>query len=178
MNVRAFGAVVIVCGLGLGVLALRGGEKGRGTAVSDDLPAGLFLTSEPAGVQDITPVKLDAKAGDKVVLRGRIGGSKSPFVENRAVLLLMDVNVPNCHENHNPGCPTPWDFCCAPREDKLAGSATVQVVGKDGSPLRAPLEGVKSLKPLAEVVVVGEVVRRGEAGDLVVDATGFYVTGK
>lgn len=178
MNVRAFGAVVMVGGLALGVLALRGGEGAHRSTAADTLPAGLFVVKEPESVQDITPVKMDAKVGDVVVVRGRIGGSKSPFVDNRAVFLLMDVNVPNCHENHNPGCATPWDFCCAPREDRLAGSATVQVVGSDGVPLRASVEGEGRLKPMGEVVVMGTVARKGEAGDFVIRATGVYNTGR
>jgi hypothetical protein len=137
----------------------------------------LFLDVPPKEVADIAPTKKNAKVGDSVTVRGRIGGSRKPFVEGRGVFLVMDRNVPNCTENHNPGCPSPWDFCCAPKEARLAGAATIEVAGPAGVPVRSGLMGVGGLAPLREVVVEGTVAELTEGGGMVIRAQHLFVAG-
>lgn len=174
MNLKSMLAAMAVFGAAIALLVfVTRWEEKRAVPDADVLPAHLFMSERPASVSDIAEVRKTAKVGDRVAVRGRIGGSKSPFVAGRAVFLLMDVNVPNCIENHNPGCPTPWDFCCAPREQRLAGAATVQVVGTNGLPLKAALEGEGGLSPLRQVVVEGNVLQTADG--LVIGATTLYV---
>ena len=137
------------------------------------LPAGVWLTAAPADAKPVAETKKSAAVGQEVVLFGRIGGGKVPFVEGRAMFMLADRSIPSCVEKHGPGCATPWDYCCEPKETVLAGTATVQLVGADGRPLKVGLEGVRGLKPLAEVVVTGKVSSAGE--NVVIDATGIYI---
>lgn len=144
----------------------------EGTAV-DGIPANLWLAAEPAGAKPVAEVKKSATAGQEVVLFGRIGGRKDPFVSGRAMFMLSDRSIPSCAEKHSDGCPTPWDYCCEPKETVLAGTLTVEIVGSDGKPLKTGLSGVHGLEPLADVFVRGKVV--GAGNDLVIDATGVYV---
>jgi hypothetical protein len=74
-------------------------------------PATLFAPVEgtPGGVAEARNAVQD---GEQVVLRGWIGGRVDPFVENRALMLLVDESLPLCQES----CKTPWDLCCAPAE--------------------------------------------------------------
>ena len=58
---------------------------------------------------------------------GCIGGSKDPFVQGRAVFTIVDPTIINCKamgdEEH---CPTPWDYCCEPRENLKKNIATIE----------------------------------------------------
>lgn len=144
-------------------------------AMSANLPSGLFLAAAPTDAKDIKDTKAAAKSGENVVLVGRIGGSKEPFVAERAVFTLVDSRLKLCGENSaEDSCETPWDYCCDPRETITANTVTVQVVGSEGQPIKAELSGVKGLKPTAFVTVVGTVAR-AEGENFVVNATGLYV---
>ena len=142
---------------------------------ASDIPATLFLTAAPADAKDIKDAKPTLKAGDKVTLTGRIGGSEEPFVDGRAVFTIVDSHIKDCDQMGEKGhCKTPWDYCCEPSDDLAKASATVQVVGADGKPLKSSLKDVHGLKPLATVVVVGTVASV-EGGSLVVNASGMHL---
>ena len=147
-------------------------------ASAEALPAGPVLAEAPPGAKDVVAVRKDAKQGDEVVLRGRVGGSKTPFVGGRASFQLVDASLKACGEcTALDECKTPGDYCCSDPKEIAAHSASVQVVGADGRPLRAGLAGAGGLKPLSEVVVKGTVAKAAESGVLVVNATGIYVKG-
>ena len=147
-------------------------------APTDALPAGLVLAEAPGGARDVVAVRKEAKAGDAVVLRGRVGGSLSPIVDGRASFQLIDASLKACGEGTAMDeCKTPWDYCCDEPSEIASHSASVQVVGADGKPLHASLAGVGGLKPLSEVTVKGKVARAADSGALVVNATGIHVKG-
>jgi hypothetical protein len=156
-----------------------GRSKGDGAQVSagaDALPAGLVLSQAPAGARDVAAVRAEAKVGDPVVLRGRVGGSLSPFVEGRASFQLVDASLKACGEGTAmDNCKTPWDYCCDDPKDVAAHSASIQVSGPDGRPLRAGLNGFAGMKPLSTVTVKGVVAKAASSGALVVNADGIYV---
>jgi hypothetical protein len=171
-------ALLLAGVLALGGLAACSGESpapsSKIPAAADPLPAGLLVKTAPAGAKDVLAVKAVAKEGEKVVLRGRIG-TLSPFVEGLAAMTLVDSSLTPCNEmTMEDGCPTPWDYCCTPPDALRAGSATVQVVGADGSPLRHDLR-LEGLAPLWHVVVEGTVAPRPDAKVLVVSATSIHV---
>ncbi|UCF32965.1 MAG: hypothetical protein JSV78_11600 [Phycisphaerales bacterium] len=139
------------------------------------LPENLFVQEAPAGARDVTDVKADKSATAEVVVHGRIGGRKEPFVDGAAMFMLADVNMRPCNELHGDRCPTPWDYCCEPRESLVAKVATIQVIGADGRPLRINLKGKHGLEPLAELTVAGEVAQRDEHGTLVINAREIHV---
>lgn len=148
------------------------------SASAVELPSTLFLAARPPDAKWVEEVKKTAKAGDAVTFRGRVGGSKDPFVEERAVLTLVGSGLKACNEDSPmPDCPTPWDFCCDPPSEILARSATIQVVDASGSPLRRSLKGSGGIKELSELTVVGK-VRQADGKLLLVDATGVFVGGK
>ena len=139
------------------------------------LPAGLFVSTPPAGARGVGEVKADATATGEVVIHGRLGGRKEAFVNGVAVFLLADASMKSCNELHADSCPTPWDYCCEPRESLSAKTATIQVVGPDGKPVRTSLEGQHGLTPLTEVTVAGTVALRDDAGTLVINANRIHV---
>lgn len=149
--------------------------KPTGKAAVAPLAGSYFLAEAPAEAKDIRASKGALKAGEKVVLIGRIGGSEDPFVPERAIFTLVDKAMKTCDEGSEmDSCKTPWDYCCDPREEITANSAVVQVVGTDGQPLKAVLNGVHGLRPQATVTVVGTVAK-AEGQNVVVNATSLYV---
>ncbi|MGD9688398.1 MAG: hypothetical protein AB7Q91_00310 [Phycisphaerales bacterium] len=141
------------------------------------LPTGFFVDKQPENARDVSEARKSGtlKVGDKVVLRGRIGGSRQPFVAGRAVFTLMGRGLKACNENPDDKCSRPWDYCCETREDILAHSVTVQIVDARGQILRTDMKGRRGLKELSEMVVVGTIaLADGKA--VVVNATAAYAT--
>jgi hypothetical protein len=139
------------------------------------IPAGLLLADAPAGAKDVAVIVSEARHGDEVVIRGRVGGHAEPFAADRAVLQLIDPGIKACSELPGDGCTTPWDVCCEPRDNLLAGSVSIQVVDADGRPLRGGLRGVGGLQPLSTVIVTGRAVRPEGARTITINATGLHI---
>lgn len=149
-----------------------------GAAAENGLPASAWLAEKPEGARPLAEVKQAAAVGDDVVIEAQIGGDKKPYVDGRAVMLVIDPSLHDCSESGDDGCPTPWDFCCEDRAKKKASLGTVQFVGADGKPLHVSLEGNNGLEPLALVYVVGKVSAKDAEGTFTVDATGIHVVKK
>jgi len=138
------------------------------------LPKGLVLTAEPADAKDIVALA-DAKNDDTVIIRGRVGGRKEPFVEKRAVMAVVDMSLKYCGQGGTEdSCKKPWDYCCESQDDLARHMVSVQVNGPDGKILHKGLKGVGKIKELSEVVVQG-VLKVDAAGAKSVHATGIYV---
>ena len=143
-------------------------------STSTGLPDSLFLAAMPDGVQKLIDVKPSAKVGDTVVFEARIGGRVDPFVDGRAVFLVVDSKIPTCKDKHD-ACKTPWDYCCEPRDRLVQHSGTVQIVDAQGNPMRMSIKGINGLDPMRRVFVVGTVSAKDWAGSFVVDATGIHI---
>lgn len=150
----------------------------RETAAQSALPAGLFAESLPTeGALPVFDARSKVEAGAEVTLTGYIGGRVEPFIEGRAMFVLADpAKAISCDsmggEDH---CATPWDACCAPREDIAAGTATIQVTDAAGQPLKVALNGAGGLKPGSKITVQGK-VRTKDEGAFIVDATRIALT--
>lgn len=121
-------------------------------------------------------MRQSAAEGEEVVLRGRIAGSEAPFTEGRAQFQLIDSKMKSCKETEGDGCPSPWDMCCEDKKTVVENSVTVQVIGAEGRPLKAELQGVSGLKPLSEVAVKGKVHKSADGKVVTVDVTELHVT--
>jgi hypothetical protein len=135
------------------------------------LPADFFSAEPLADATTLLAVKSSAKKGDQVTFVAAIGGRANPFIAERAVMVVADLELPFCTD----GCPKPWDACCAPSEDIGRLTATVQVTDADGNPLKVGLEGLGELKPGAEIQVQG-IVERAEEGAYIVTAQRLHVS--
>lgn len=140
-----------------------------------ELPADFFLAETPKGARGVAEIKADESASGEVVVRGRIGGRKEPFVDGAAVFVLADASLKACNELHGDGCKTPWDYCCESRASLAANTATIQVTDADGRPLRMSLNGRGGLTPLATLVIVGDIAQRDNSGVLVINARRIHV---
>jgi hypothetical protein len=152
-----------------------GGEANTTPSQAASLPANLIVTTAPPDAKDVAAAKQSLKSGDAVVIRGRIGGAEKPLADNRAIMTIMDLSMPTCDKTPMEKCPTPWDSCCEPVEVRTAKSATVQVVGTDGKPLRATLAGVGGIAPNKQVIVAG--IAKPIGGDaVIIEAKQIYVS--
>jgi hypothetical protein len=145
---------------------------------ADPFPMALRLEKAPEGAVEVGALKKSAKEGQEVVLRARVGGADDPFIAGRAVMTVADMKaIMSCADMDmgEEGCKTPWDYCCTPREELLANTATIRVAGPDGQPLKAGLRSWKGIEPLKVVVIRGIVGPRPDPAVLVVDAQGIFV---
>jgi hypothetical protein len=178
-----FGALALIagCGGGNGAPSPEGGaddeaapQTNPGTADAGGVSDDLFLAVAPDDVRPLFDVKSDAAVGDEVVFEGRIGGRVEPFTASVATFLVADPSIMTCTERHGDGCPTPWDYCCEPKDNLMKNLATVQIVDADGRPLRQSVKGMHGLEPEARIVVVGT-VSQSDGPTFVVDAKSIYV---
>lgn len=134
------------------------------------VPGGMVVRG-PAQGAHVAAAKEHAAVGSEITVVGRIGGSVEPFVADRAVFTIVDPALKACSDMSDPEhCETPWDYCCEDRAAMVRGTATVEVAGADGRPLKGSVRGVDGLEPLATVAVTGTVLERNDAGVLVVRA--------
>jgi hypothetical protein len=165
----------------ISALALTGCEKSKPETTAAATPAvsvdPWFTPSAPANPSPINLLRQSAKPGDTITLTGKILGREKPFVDDRAAFILGDASVLKpCNEIPGDACTTPWDVCCESAEDKLANTATIQLVDGQGRVLKQGLKGVQGLKELSEVTLVGTVAPSSSPEALIVNATTIHVT--
>ena len=170
-----------MCGVLLGVTCLMVGcgKPSVPPAATTKVPAPkidgtkFVLAEEPADAKTVLEVREEAKDGDAVVIVGRIGGDRDPWVTDRASFLIVDQTLTPCNERKGDHCPTPWDYCCD--SDVLAKSkATIKFVDDAGKTLANDARQLLNVKELQTVVVKGQ-AKRDEAGNLTVLASGLFV---
>lgn len=145
-------------------------------AAASGLPEGLLLARKPWGAAGVATARVGAQPGTPIAMIGRIGGTRSPIVTNRAVFTIVDPSLRCCLETgEEDHCPKPWDYCCEDRAKLAAAMATIEVTDASGKPLQLSLEQEGTLKPLTLVAVQGTLDPSGGPGTLVVRATGIYV---
>ncbi len=163
----------------LSALALSSCEKPKTKAAAPASAVSVdpwFTTSAPANPSPIHLLRQSAKPGDIITLTGKILGREKPFVDDRAAFILGDVTaLKPCNEIPGDACTTPWDVCCESAEDKLANTATIQLVDKDGRVIKHGLKGVQGLKELSEVTLVGTVAPSSSPEALIVNATAIHI---
>jgi hypothetical protein len=159
----------------VGLASLGCGETDSTSANAAVLPAGFILQAEPANVIGVVEAKKNARPGDRIAVRGHIGGTVNPFVNGRAIMTIVDLALPTCADKPDDCCETPWDYCCEERSDIVAHAATVQVSDETGAPLRASLRGVQGLDPMADVIVVGTVGETASPTALLIQAEAIYI---
>jgi hypothetical protein len=137
--------------------------------VAPALPAGVYSSEEISGSQSVIEVKSSAKAGEQVVIRGRIGGVPDSVREGQASFTLVSPEL-----GYEAGKEEAWLYPGVGAETVAAHACTVQFADANGKPLAVELRGRHGLKPGAEVVVKGKVARN-ESGELVVSATQYHV---
>ncbi len=155
------------------LLASCGKDESTTTAKTDTTQSTWLLAQAPADAMSVTEIKADAKEGDTVVIRGRIGGRAEPMSADSPVFTIIDLALPYCGQHHPENCPRPWDYCCEPSDTITANAATIQIVGDESGNV-ALMPTAAGLKPLDEIIVIGTVGPRPSSDVLTVRATGVH----
>lgn len=166
-----------VCALALMLVAACGeNDVPQATVEAGENLNGFFISAAPADATDIHIARMNAEPGAKITLQGRVMGRAKPFVDGRAAFVLGDRTLLTpCNEKPDDGCDTPWDVCCDSAEDKLRGTATVQIVGEDGRIISQSLRGVNGLVELSTLTVQGTVAEGSSEDALIVNASAIYI---
>ncbi len=160
--------VMVVSGCNSGdTTDAESGDPGKPSAEG----AKYLLAEEPADAQEVCQVR-EAADGDEVVVVGRVGGEKDPWVEGVAAFRIADAKLKACGEGTGEDCPTPWDFCCEPNlGDKILLIKVVDATNKIVSSGAKDLLGIKEL----QTVVVTGTAERDADGNVSILATGIHV---
>lgn len=133
-----------------------------------------ILTEEPDGATGVIAARKDAQDGDEIVLLGRIGGSKKPWIDGRSAFMLIDASrmVVGDGEESAEGelC---LDDCCASLRAEC--TTLVKIVDEKGSVLSIDARDLLQAQVNDLVVVRGHVERDEEQGSFVVIADGVHV---
>lgn len=159
------------------ILLLAGCQGGNAPPGNNAPPAdqGKYLvTVEPAGAKGVLDVRKEAKDGDTVTVTGRVGGSKKPIIDGRAVFTIVDPSFVPCNERGSDSCTTPWDYCCDGKDELARGTASIKFADAQGKTLEQDVRALVGIKELRTVVVRGK-ARKDEAGNLMVLAEQIYV---
>ena len=155
----------------------KGAESTPGAtgSSSDPLFAEVFLAEKPADATPVTKLRKSAKAGDEVVVSGKIGGAMKPFTEGFAAFVLADTALKTCDLIPEDMCETPWDACCADPDVIKASRLTVQIVDDEMFPVEKNLRMVEGLSELDELVVTGKVAEGSTEENMIINATGIFL---
>jgi hypothetical protein len=167
MNVPMMGWIVAV------MLLVAAGCKDKGQEEKPALDGTPYLiTSQPADPLEVKELLGEAKDGDEVVVIGRIGGEKDPWVEGLAMFNIVDTSLIPCNEIPGDECPNPWDYCCA--RDLATSRTLVEVVDKKGVTVPEDARRLLNVTELQTIVIKGT-ARRDEDGNVTLIATGIFV---
>jgi hypothetical protein len=150
------------------------------TTKEDSTPKGplekVVLDAAPASPIQIAELRKSAKPGDTVTFTGEVIGSFDVFMEGRAVMIMGDPHkMTPCNRIPGDECETPWDVCCDDPDHVTAAIVTVQVLDESGKPLKTSLKGVGGVAELSAVTVTGEVDKKSNDKNMIINATGLFV---
>ncbi len=143
---------------------------GAGGSVKASLPVGFFLTAAPGKPVAVQQLKGAVQPGDEAIVRVVVGGEKNVFVEDRAIVKVIDASVENPCLAPDDSCQTPWDYCCTPAEELQAHRATVKVTDAQDKTLKLGLKGQGQIKELTTLVVKGIVAAGSDDRNLIINA--------
>jgi hypothetical protein len=144
-------------------------------ASRDDSTAGskYVLKEEPKDATSVIATRAKAKDKGDVVVVGRIGGRKNPWVKGAAAFSIVDTSLKACNERPGDTCTTPWDYCCEGNLPKQTLFVTI-LDEKTGQTLKQDARESLKLHELQTVVVQGK-ARRDKNGNVTIAASKVYI---
>lgn len=131
----------------------------------------LIVSIEPTPTSNVIETKSKVKDGEEVIVHGRV----KDFVKGYAVFTIADTSMKACVDNPEESCPTPWDYCCNPKEKIQKSVATVQLTSDGTTPIKTEIEGFRGLQRLSSYVTVKGKAKRDEAGNLTIIASNLFI---
>ena len=132
------------------------------------------LAAEPGGAIGVIDARESSQDGDSIVLVGRIGGSKQPWIEGRSAFMVIDASMAVVADGEESDTgEVCLDDCCA--SVRAACTTLVKLVDDQGRVLNVDARGILNAADGDLVVVRGNVQRDAEQGTFVVIANGIHV---
>lgn len=132
-----------------------------------------ILSAEPDGAVGVMIAREDSQDQDDIVLVGRIGGRKNPWIEGRSAFMLIDASMSVVADGKETEegqiC---MDDCCASLRAEC--TTLVKIVDDQGKPLAVDTRELLDVKENDMVVVKGK-VQRDDEGTFTVAASGVYI---
>mgnify|MGYP007059408658 CR=1 FL=1 len=175
----AASAVIVftVLAIGCGRESADSNTTPKVTPVSASSPvdgSAYILAEEPDGATGVIAAREDAKDGDEIVLIGRIGGSKKPWIEGRAAFMVIDASMSVVGDGEESAkgelC---LDDCCASLRAEC--TTLVKIVDTQGRVLSVDARELLNANVDDLVVIRGHVQRDAKEGAFVVIADGVHV---
>jgi hypothetical protein len=141
-------------------------------AADGEAEKGYLLKEEPKDAKEVKQVKEKAKNGDEVIIVGRIGGRRNPWVKGAAAFSIVDTSLKSCDQIPGDNCPTPWDYCCEADINKSA--VFVTFVDDQGKIIKKDARQLLKVKELQTVVIQGK-VKRDKTDNVSILASKLYV---
>lgn len=139
-----------------------------------DTASKYLLTEEPDDAIGVITTRKEAKDGDEIVLLGRIGGSKNPWIDGRSAFMLIDASMlivgDGQESEEGELC---LDDCCASLRAEC--TTLVKLVDDQGRVLSVDARQLLGINVDDLVVVRGHVERDEQEGSFVVIADGVHV---
>jgi hypothetical protein len=144
------------------------------TVAEIKLDPSIFNQKLDAGINVSDARKL--KAGDQVIVSGKILGAHSVFVDGRASFVMGDPEkLTSCDLREGDSCKAPWDVCCEDSKDIAANTLSIQLVDEKGMVLKTGLKDKNGLKELALVTIQGTVSPQSSEQAMIINATAIQV---
>lgn len=156
MRIRALSLTTLAL-----LLASCGGDAPRDDAAARQAnwdATTWLLKTEPEGAVPVLQARQQAP-GTEVTVVGRLRDFEPGF----AALMLTDQSVAYCGDGEcsMDGCPTPWDYCCRPKQAS-EGSLPVELRDESGKVVETDALGLR----LLDLVTVRGTLEKTEAGGL------------
>ena len=137
-----------------------------------------LLSTEPDGVVGVIDIRQSAKDQQEVVVVGRIGGSKDPWIEGLAAFEIADCSLVTCTQRSCENCPTPWDYCCTEPDKLKVSKVMVKFVGENEKIVGTGAKELLGVKELQTVVVKGKALCDNDGNLTSIITTGMFVRDK
>ncbi|MBL9089157.1 MAG: hypothetical protein JNM10_18605 [Planctomycetia bacterium] len=135
----------------------------EGPAPAPSSPSFLLAADPGAGV-GVAEARARGAADDVVVV-GRV----REITKGLAAFTLVDLSQQYCGQTEMEGCPTPWDYCCTPKEELARNMIGVSVRAGDDVALG---DVARDLRNLDVVAVRGRLVKAKD--EVFLHATGWF----
>jgi hypothetical protein len=132
-----------------------------------------MLAEEPDDAVGVIAARETAKDGDPIVVVGRIGGAKDPWIDGRAAFMLLDASIVVVADGTAgaDGQICMEDCCASQRADS---TTLVKVVDENGKLLAVDARKLLGVSQ-DDVVVLRGTVSKDDAGNFIVLANGVHV---
>lgn len=138
--------------------------------------AAVLAETAPSGAVSVVEARRNAEPGARVTVEGIVAGTRFPFTEGFASIILGDLAMETCDKISGDECPTPWDACCADPDVLKGQRLTLQISDAEGRPVAQSLKGIEGLAEMNQITAEGTVAPSSTPENLVINVSRLHRT--